>query len=133
VISVLVLVAAFNIIGTLLMMILDKTREIGILAGMGASRQAVRRLFLWLGFLIGIVGSALGAGGALAFAFLQLRFGLIRLPQEAYYIDTAPVEPHALDFVLVPLLAVALCTAAAYFPARAAARLEPVRSIRFGA
>jgi lipoprotein-releasing system permease protein len=133
VISVLVIVAAFNIIGTLLMLILDKTREIGILLGMGASRRAVRRLFLGLGFFIGVTGSLLGVGGALAFAILQLRFGIIRLPQEAYYIDTAPVEPHAFDFVLVPLLAVALCTLAAYLPARAAARLEPVRSIRFGA
>ena len=133
VISVLVVVAAFNIIGTLLMLILDKTREIGILLGMGASRQAVRRLFLWLGFLIGVAGSLAGAGVALLFAAVQLRYGLIRLPQEAYYIDVAPVELHALDFVLVPVLAVALCTLAAYLPARAAARLEPIRSIRFGA
>jgi len=133
VISVLVVVAAFNIVGTLLMMILDKTREIGILLGMGASRRSVRRLFLWLGFLIGLAGSVLGVGGALLFAFVQLRFGLVRLPQEAYYIDVAPVEPHVVDFVLVPLLAVALCTLAAYLPARAAARLEPIRSIRFGA
>lgn len=133
VISILVVVAAFNIIGTLLMLILDKTREIGILVGMGASRRAVRRLFLWLGFLIGLVGSVLGAGAVLAFAFVQLRFGLVKLPQEAYYIDTAPVELHVFDFVLVPLLAVVLCTLAAYLPARAAARLEPIRSIRFGA
>jgi lipoprotein-releasing system permease protein len=133
VISALVLVAAFNIIGTLLMMILDKTREIGILLGMGASSRTVRRLFLWLGFFIGVAGSSAGAASALAFAFLQLRFGLVRLPQEAYYIDTAPVELHALDFVLVPLLAVVLCTLAAYLPARAAARIEPIRSIRFGA
>ena len=133
VISVLVLVAALNIIGTLLMMILDKTREIGILLGMGASRLAVRRLFLWLGFLIGVVGSALGTGFTLLFAVVQLRFGLVRLPAEAYYIDTAPVELHGLDFVLVPLLAVVLCTLAAYFPARVAARLEPIRAILFGA
>jgi lipoprotein-releasing system permease protein len=133
VISVLVLAAAFNIIGALLMLILDKTREIGILLGMGASRQAVRRLFVWLGFLIGVVGALLGAGAALTFALVQLRFGLVKLPQEAYYIDTAPVELHVLDFVLVPLLAVALCTLAAYLPARAAARIEPIRSIRFGA
>ena len=70
---------------------------------------------------------------ALAFALVQLRFGVIPLPQEAYYIDTAPVELHTLDFVLVPLIAVVLCTLAAYLPARAAARIEPIRSIRFGA
>ncbi len=132
VISVLVLVAAFNIVGTLLMMILDKTREIGILLGMGASRRSVRRLFVWLGFFIGTVGAVLGAGVALLLAGIQLRFAVIPLPAEAYYIDTAPVALNVLDFVLVPVLAVALCTLAAYLPARAAARIEPIRSIRFG-
>ena len=133
VISVLVVVAAFNIIGTLLMMTLDKARDIGILLAMGASRRSVRRLFLWLGFFIGVIGSGLGAAIALGFAIIQLRYGVIPLPEEAYYISTAPVELRAIDFFLVPALAIMLCTLAAYFPARAAARLEPIRTIRFGA
>lgn len=132
VISVLVLVAAFNIIGTLLMMILDKTREIGILLGMGASRKAIRGLFVWLGFFIGVVGSVLGAVFALGFSWIQLEFGVIPLPPDAYYIDTAPIQLHALDFVVVPVVAILMCTLAAYLPARAAARIEPIRSIRFG-
>ena len=131
-ISILVLVAAFNIIGTLLLLILDKTRDIGILLGMGASAKAVRRLFLWLGTFIGLSGAVLGIVLALGFAFVQLRFGVIPLPPEAYYIDRAPVELSALDFVIVPSIAVLLCTLAAYLPARTAARIEPLRSIRFG-
>ncbi len=131
VIGVIILVAAFNIIGTLLMVMLEKTGEIGIIRSMGAPARGVQRLFLWLGFLVGAAGTAIGAGLALVLALLQLRFGIIPLPQEAYYIDTAPIELSALDFVLVTAVALALCTLSAYLPARVAARLDPVRSIRF--
>jgi lipoprotein-releasing system permease protein len=132
VISILVLVAAFNIIGTLLMVVLEKTREIGTVLAMGASRASVRRLFLVLGALVGASGATIGAGLALAFGWAQDRFGFIPLPQEAYYLDAAPIELRALDFVWVVVLAVLLCTLAAYLPARAAARIEPIRTIRFG-
>jgi lipoprotein-releasing system permease protein len=131
VISVIVLVAAFNIIGTLLMVILEKTREIGVLASMGASGKSVRRLFLWLGFMVGVVGTAIGSMLALVLAVIQLRYGVIPLPQEAYYLDTAPVELNLLDFVIVAAVAVALCTLSSYLPARVASRIEPLRSIRF--
>ncbi|MEP0545820.1 MAG: ABC transporter permease [Rhodothermales bacterium] len=131
VIGVIVLVAAFNIIGTLLMVTLEKTREIGIILSMGCPADGVKRLFVWLGFLIGVVGTGLGMGLALVLALLQLEFGLIPLPQEAYYIDTAPVELSAFDFVLVAVVSLALCTLSAYLPARVASRVDPVRSIRF--
>ncbi|MEM1053979.1 MAG: FtsX-like permease family protein [Bacteroidota bacterium] len=132
VISILVIVAAFNIIGTLLMVVLEKTREIGTVLAMGASRASVRRLFLLLGALVGASGAGLGAGLALLFGWAQDRFAFIPLPQEAYYLDKAPVELQALDFVWITVLAVLLCTLAAYLPARAAARIEPIRTIRFG-
>jgi lipoprotein-releasing system permease protein len=131
VIGVIVLVAAFNIIGTLLMLTLEKTREIGIILSMGCPARGVKRLFVWLGFLIGLVGTGAGMALALGLALLQLEFGLIPLPQEAYYIDTAPVELNPLDFVLVAVVSLALCTLSAYLPARVASRIDPVRSIRF--
>ncbi|MEM8558986.1 MAG: FtsX-like permease family protein [Bacteroidota bacterium] len=132
VIGTLVLIGAFNIVGALLMLLLEKSREIGILLGMGASRKRVRRLFLWLGLLIGGAGACIGALLALGLGLLQLRFGLIPLPQDAYYLDTAPIELRALDFVIVTALTLLLCVLAAYLPARAAARIEPIRTIRFG-
>ncbi len=132
-ISILIIVAAFNIIGTLLLLILDKTRDIGIVLGMGASAKSVRRMFLWLGVFIGLAGAALGTVLALAFGLIQHKYGIIPLPPEAYYLDHAPVELRAVDFVIVPAIAVVLCTLAAYLPARAAARIAPLRSIRFGA
>lgn len=131
VISVIVIVAAFNIVGTLLMMILEKTREIGILESMGASRRSLRTLFVWIGLLIGAVGTTIGELLALGFGLIQDRYGLIPLPEEAYYMSTAPIELHALDFVIVGIATMLLCVLAAYLPARVAARVEPIRAIQF--
>jgi lipoprotein-releasing system permease protein len=131
VIGVIILVAAFNIISTLLMLMVEKTREMGVLASLGASSKRLHRLFVGLGVLIGTVGTALGASLALVLALLQKRYELIPLPADAYYMTTAPVELRLLDFVLVSALAIALCAAASYPPARAAARIDPIRAIRF--
>ena len=132
VISILVIVAAFNIIGALLMVVLEKAREIGTVLAMGASRSAVRRLFVVFGLLVGVIGAAVGTGAALAFAAVQSRFGVIRLPQDSYFLDRAPVDVAVFDIVVTVLATVTLCTLAAYLPARAAARIEPIRTIRFG-
>jgi len=131
VIGVIILVAAFNIIGTLLMLILEKTREIGVLKSLGTSGATLKRLFLILGLFIGAVGTTLGTTLALSLALVQQQFGVISLPAEAYYMSTAPVALHPFDFILVAVVTILLCGAAAYFPARVAARVEPVQSIRF--
>lgn len=131
VIGVIVIVAAFNIIGTLLMMILEKTREIGVLKSLGTSDGTLKRLFLMLGLLIGGVGTGLGTALALSLALLQQQFGIISLPAEAYYMTTAPIGLNPFDFLAVGVITVLLCGLAAYVPARVAARVEPVRAIRF--
>ena len=131
-ISILTIVAAFNVIGVLLMVVLEKAREIGTVLAMGASRAAVRRLFVFLGLMVGIIGSALGATVAVGFGLIQLRYRLIPLPPDAYFLDAAPIEIRGLDVLLVVSVSIALCTLAAYLPARAAARIEPIRTIRLG-
>jgi lipoprotein-releasing system permease protein len=131
VIGVIVIVAAFNIIGTLLMLILEKTREIGILKSLGTSGSTLKRLFLTLGLLIGSVGTAIGSVLALSLALVQQQFGVISLPAEAYYMSTAPIGLNPWDFVLVAFTTILLCGAAAYVPSRVAARVEPVQAIRF--
>jgi len=131
VIGVIVLVSAFNIIGALLMLILEKTREIGVLQSLGASGTTLKRLFLLLGLLIGAVGTLIGEGLALGLALIQQRYEVIPLPAEAYYMTSAPVQLNAIDFVLVASVTLLLCGLAAYIPARVAARIEPVRAIRF--
>lgn len=131
VIGVIILVAAFNIMGTLLMIMLEKAREIGILASMGASRQVLKRLFLWLGLLIGSLGTGIGLMLALILAYLQKRFALIPLPEEAYYMSSAPVALNILDCVVVVVVSLILCAISAYLPAHVASRIEPLRVIRF--
>lgn len=131
VIGVMILVAAFNIVGTLLMIVLEKTREIGVMASMGASRKAIQRLFVWLGVFIGVVGIGMGLSLAFGLAVLQQRYAIIPLPADTYYMDTAPIELNGLDFVLVGCIALVLCIIAAYFPARFASRVEPLKVIRF--
>lgn len=131
VIGVIVVVAAFNIIGTLLMMILEKTREIGVLQSVGASQSMLKRVFLAIGLLIGVVGTSIGALLALTLGILQQQFSIIPLPEEAYYMTTAPIALHPLDYLIVSVLTLLLCGLAAYVPARVASRIEPVEAIRF--
>ncbi len=131
VIGVIVLVSAFNIIGALLMLILEKTREIGVLQSLGASGTTLKRLFLVLGLLIGAVGTIIGEGLALGLGLVQQKYEVIPLPAEAYYMTSAPVQLNPLDFLIVAVITLLLCGLAAYIPARVAARIEPVRAIRF--
>lgn len=131
VIGVIIIVAAFNIVATLLMLILEKTREVGVLISLGASGRVLRRMFLWLGLMIGGAGLLLGEALALVLALLQKRYDLIPLPEEAYYMKTAPIALHGLDFLVVAALTLFLCAAAAYIPARVASRIEPIQAIRF--
>ena len=98
---------------------------------MGASPKSLRRVFLYLGLLIGVVGMGAGQLLALVLAFLQKKYQIIPLPEEAYYMKTAPIELRWLDFLVVGAIALILCALAAYFPARTASRIEPIRAIRF--
>ena len=130
IISIIVFVAAVNIVGTLLMIILEKRREMGILAGMGATAQVRKRIFIRLGLLIGLIGVIIGQVTALMLAGVQLRFGIIPLPAEAYYMDTAPIQLGAGDFLIVALLTLVLCAVSSWVPARVAGRLHPIEAIR---
>jgi len=98
---------------------------------LGASGPQVRRLFLTLGALIGGLGVTLGEALALVIGYAQIRFDIIPLPAEAYYMSSAPVSLNPIDFVLVAAVAFVLCLVAAYVPARVASRIEPVQAIRF--
>ncbi|NNE48095.1 MAG: ABC transporter permease [Rhodothermales bacterium] len=131
VIGFIVLVAVFNIGGILLMMVMEKTRSLGILVSMGANRKSVRNLVLTLAGVIGLVGITIGELLALLLAFLQKRFDLIPLPADAYYMKTAPIELNPVDFIVVAVVTLLLCVAFAYIPARIASKLDPIRVIRF--
>ncbi len=130
VIGIIAIVAAFNMIAALLMVVLEKTSDIGVLAALGASRRSIKTLFITIGLAIGVLGGLLGAGLALAFGWLQQRYEIIPLPSESYYMTSAPVELAAVDFIVVVLLAVIICGISAYIPARVAANTDPINVIR---
>jgi lipoprotein-releasing system permease protein len=130
VLVLIVLVAAFNIIGMLTMIVLRKTREIGILKTIGARPADVTRIFVLAGLLMGGIGTALGAGfGALASVLLN-RYNFVSLPGDVYFIQKLPVQMQAMDFIVVCAAALAITLAATIYPALHAAKMDPVEAIR---
>ncbi len=125
-----VLVAAFNIISTLIMVVADKTREIGILKSMGMTNRSVLRIFLLQGLAIGAIGTALGTVGGLVLVWLIDRYDFIRLPVDIYGIPTLPVALDVKDVGLIVVLSVLVAFAATILPARQASALAPVEAIR---
>lgn len=132
VIGVMIIVAAFNLIGAVLMMILERTRDIGVLKTIGTKSSIVRRIFLLEGLLVSFVGLVIGIGISLLFAYLQLEFQFIPLSEENYYMTYVPVEPHLLDFLIVAFVSTLLCGLASWIPARVAAKTDPLKVISYG-
>jgi lipoprotein-releasing system permease protein len=123
-------VAAFNIVGTLTMVVADKTREIGILRAMGLTSPAVARIFLLQGAVIGGVGTAIGLTAGLVVAYVVDKSGWIRINPAVYFIDHLPVHVEASDVLVIVLASLAIAVLATVYPSRAAAGLTPVDAIR---
>jgi len=125
-----VLVAAFNIVSTLTMVVTDKTREIGILKTMGMSARSIRRIFFAQGIVIGAVGTFGGLFIGLIAADSVDRYRLIPLDPSVYFIDHLPIDSRPFDIVLIVVASLAIAAIATMYPARQAARLFPVEAIR---
>lgn len=130
VLVLIVLVAAFNIIGMLTMIVLRKTREIGILKTIGARPADVTRIFICAGLLMGGIGTALGAAFGAGVSLLLNRYNFINLPGDVYFIQRLPVQMQVMDFVYVCAAALLITFAATIYPALHAARMDPVEAIR---
>ena len=124
-------VAAFNIVGTLTMVVRDKTREIGILLAMGMRRASIRRIFLAQGIFIGLAGTALGAVLGLVLGAMVNRGQLIPIDPSIYFIDHLPVHTEPRDALFVIVASLLIATLAPLYPSIQAARLEPVGAIRY--
>jgi lipoprotein-releasing system permease protein len=132
ILTLIVLVAAFNIAGSLVMMVMEKRKDIAILKAMGASAASVSRIFVIKGLTIGLVGTALGTLAGTMLCTLLQRYAFIKLPEEVYYINTLPVNLKGLDVLTIAISALSICLMATVYPARQAASVDPVEAIRHG-
>lgn len=130
--SLIIVVATVNIIGTLLMFVLEKTRAIGILKSLGAGPRLIRRIFILQGVTIAGTGILLGNALAFVLCWIQLMFQVIAIPSEIYYMTTVPIALNPWNFLVVTVVAFILCLTTTLIPSRAAAKLDPVTALRFG-
>lgn len=131
ILTLIVLVAAFNIISTLIMVVMEKNKEIAILKAMGATAKQILRIFIYEGLFIGISGTLLGLGGGLGVCELLSRYKFIELPSDVYPISTLPIKVLPLDVSMIALAAVLITLAATIYPSWQAAKVEPSSSLRY--
>lgn len=129
--SLIVVVAGFNIISILTMTVTERRREIGILMAMGATPRSIARIFTLEGLAIGLGGVLIGNALGFLLCWIQQTYEVLKLPGDVYIIDALPVDMQAVDFLAISGVAVLLCYLFTRFPARDAASLDPVESIRF--
>jgi lipoprotein-releasing system permease protein len=125
-----VVVASFNIVSTLVMVVVDRTREIGILKSMGMTNTRILHIFMLQGTWIGVIGTTVGTILGCFLAWLLDTYEIIQIPPDVYFVDRLPVALHAFDVVLIYVASVAVAFFATIYPARQASSLEPVEAIR---
>ena len=131
ILSLIIAVASFNILGSLTMTVIEKRRDIGVLKAIGATDGMITRIFLYEGISVGLIGMLAGTVIGILVTLGQKYFQFYKLDPLIYKIDALPVEMRIIDLILVPLAAFALCFLASLYPSRRAASLEPVSAIRW--
>ncbi|MBN1290459.1 MAG: ABC transporter permease [Candidatus Latescibacteria bacterium] len=130
VLSLIILVAAFNIVSSLIMMVMDKTKEVGILKSMGATNKSIERIFVYQGAFVGISGTIMGSVLGTVFCLIQDKYRILSFPPDIYFISALPMDLQISDVVSITLVALFLCWLSSYYPAKKAAELAPVDAIR---
>jgi lipoprotein-releasing system permease protein len=130
-IGLIVMVAALNIVASLILLVMEKSRDIGILKTMGSSARSIRRIFMLQGLIIGLVGTFTGAVFGCALIYILDRYRLISVSVDVYQISYVPFKLQPLDFAVVILSAIAICFTATIYPSRQAARLDPAQALRY--
>ncbi|MEJ5305695.1 MAG: ABC transporter permease [Ignavibacteria bacterium] len=131
VLAFITIVAIFNIISTLLIHVMDKTNSIGILKTLGATSKQIKTIFLLNGVFIGFIGTVAGNIIALILLHLQLNFNIIKIPEGIYFLDKVPISIEAESFLIVSLLSIIISILFSFLPARFAAKIDIIKSIRF--
>jgi lipoprotein-releasing system permease protein len=130
-IGLIVVVAALQIVASLILLVMEKHRDIAILKTMGAGVGSVTAIFMLQGLIIGIVGTGAGAAGGYLISRLADRYQLIRVPMDVYQVSHVPFTVVPLDLTIVVVSAIVVCFLATIYPARQAARLDPVQALRY--
>ena len=130
-IGLIVMVAALNIVASLILLVMEKHRDIAILKTMGASAKSVTTIFMMQGLIIGLVGTTVGASAGYALSVFLTRYKLIRVPADVYQMSYMPFRVLPLDFALVVSGAILVCFIATIYPSRQAAKLDPVQALRY--
>lgn len=130
-IGLIVFVAALNILISLIMMVMEKTKDIAVLISMGTRRSQVRNVFIAQGVLIGVIGTAIGLLVGYAISYAGGRYHIITLSPEVYSIDYVPFAPRVIDGLVVALVSVAISFIATIYPAMNASRVLPAEALRY--
>jgi len=131
ILTLIILVASFNIISTLIVMVVERTKDIGILKAIGMTSGNIRKIFTYEGLLIGILGTFFGVLGGIGLCGLLKKYQFIKLPKDIYYIDRLPVSIDWLDIVWIILAAMVITLISTIYPASKAAGLRPVEALRY--
>jgi lipoprotein-releasing system permease protein len=130
-VGLIVMVGALNIIASLILLVMEKTRDIAILKTMGTSSAVVMRIFMMQGLIIGVVGTTVGALGGLALCWVLDTYKLIHIPQDVYQVSYIPFVVLPKDLITVVIASLVISFVATLYPSRQAARLDPVQALRF--
>lgn len=130
IVFLIVVVAAFNIVSTLVMVVSDRTKEIGILRTMGMTQKGILRVFVIQGVWIGVIGTSVGAALGIGISYALDRWELIKIPSDVYFVDHLPARMDPVDIAIIIVASIAVSFVATIHPARQASRLEPVDAIR---
>ncbi len=131
ILGLIILVASVNIIGTMLMLVMEKTNQIGTLKALGMTGRSIGKIFVIDGMIIGVIGIIAGNVFGFLLSFIQYKFKIISLPGEIYYMNYAPVAIEPLHYLIVSVVALFMCFICTIIPARLAGRLDPIKTIRF--
>ena len=129
--AMVVLIGSFSIVATLVMLVMEKTRDIAVMMSMGATRGMIRRIFMYQGVIIGLVGTLLGYALGLGVGFLLKKYQFIKLPENVYTLDHLPIIITVSDVLIIGAAAMILCFLSTLYPARQASRLKPAEALRY--
>jgi lipoprotein-releasing system permease protein len=131
ILALIIIVASFNIISNILLLSVEKAKEIGILSAMGFSKLSISKIFFYEGFIVGSIGTILGLILGVSISLILKNFEIVKLPEGIYYVDKLPVMIIPGDIVYICLCAFVITVISGLYPAYQVAKLEPLEAIRY--